>query len=111
MSCYQGFPQSVPMVLSHNQNEGSMYKVYLKIYNKQGLSEVDKDSRTTTPSPEAAGAAFRALLKRDDLAGQNVHAVLSLDRKQLMYHRFDRLPGDRDYVDPNAEIKLFHEKE
>ena len=85
-----------------------MYKVYLKIFNRTGHSEVTPESRTTTPSPSAAEAAFRELICREDLIGKKAHAVLSLDNKQLMYHRFDRSPGQRDYVAPDAELRLFH---
>ena len=84
-----------------------IYRVYLKRKTKHG-SEVDPASRTTTPTPEAAEAAYRALLRRDDLAGQPVAAVLSLNNRHLMYHRFDRSPGQVDYVAPDAEITLFH---
>lgn len=87
-----------------------MYKVYLKIFNERGFSEVVENSRTTTPSPLAAEAAFRALISRDDLIGKKAHAVLSLDNRQLMYHRFDRSTGQRDYVAPDAKIRLFHDE-
>ncbi len=87
-----------------------MYKVYLKCHNERGYPEVVKSSRTTTPSPPAAEAAFRELISRADLIGQTAHAVLSLDSRQLMYHRFDRSPGQSDYVAPDAEIKLFHDE-
>lgn len=86
-----------------------MYKVYLKIFNTQGFSEVVKESRTTTSSPLAAEIAFRELICREDLIGKKAHAVLSLNNRQLMYHRFDRCPGQVDYVPPDSEIKLFHD--
>ncbi|MDP1774248.1 MAG: hypothetical protein Q8L15_18425 [Methylobacter sp.] len=85
-----------------------MYKIYIKTKTEHG-SEVDTTTRTTTPSPAAAEAAFRELLNRDDLRDQCAAAVLSLDNRQLMYHRFDRSPGHADYVSPNDEIKLFHD--
>jgi hypothetical protein len=85
-----------------------MYKVYLKIYNHLGKSEVLTDTRTTTPSPAAAEAAFRELINRADLIGSQTHAVLSLNNRHLMYHRFDRQPGETDYVAPDAKINLFH---
>lgn len=87
-----------------------MYKVYLKIFNERGFSEVITNSRTTTPSPKAAELAFRDLISRVDLIGKKAHAVLSLDNKQLMYHPFDRSPGQADYVAPDDEIKLYHDK-
>ena len=85
-----------------------MYKVYLKIFNSRGHSFVLPETRTTTPTPHAAEAAFRALISRTDLVGQKAHAVLSLNNRHLMYHRFDRSPGQVDYVAPDAEITLFH---
>jgi hypothetical protein len=85
-----------------------MYKIYLKRKTPRG-SEVDAATRTTTPSPAAAEAAFRELINRNDLAGQCAAAVLSLNNRQLMYHRFDRSPGYADFVGPDDEIKLFHD--
>lgn len=84
-----------------------MYKIYLKRKTQHG-SEVYTTDRTTTPSPAAAEAAFRELISRTDLNGQCVAAVLSLDNRQLMYHRFDRSTGYADFVGPDDEIKLFH---
>ncbi len=88
-----------------------MYRVYLKIFNDLGYSEVQAESKTTTASPIVAEAAFRELISRRDLAGRKAHAVMSLNSRQLNYHRFDREPGDRDYVGPDDEIRLFHEME
>lgn len=87
-----------------------MYKVYLKVFNDLGFSEVVNNSRTTTPSSQAAEAAFRELICREDLTGKKAHAVLSLNGRQLMYHRFDKSPGQKDYVAPDAEIRLFHDE-
>lgn len=84
-----------------------MYKIYLKRKTRHG-SEVDSASRTTTPSPQAAEAAYRGLISRTEFAGQPVAAVLSLNNRHLMYHRFDRGPGDADYVASEDEIKLHH---
>ena len=86
----------------------TLYRVYLKRKTSHG-SEVDPASRTTTPSPAAAEAAYRELLARTDFSGQPVAAVLSLNSRHLMYHRFDRGPGDADYVAPDAEIQLYHD--
>ncbi len=85
-----------------------MYKIYLKRKTQYG-SEVDVLTRTNTPSPAAAKAAFCELIARDDLQGQCAAAVLSLNNRQLMYHRFDRSPGHADYVGPDDEIKLSHD--
>lgn len=86
----------------------NVYKIYLKRKTEYG-SEVDPKLRTTTPSPAAAEAAFRELICREDLRDQCVAAVLSLNNKQLMYHRFDRSPGFADYVSPDDEIRLYHD--
>ena len=86
-----------------------MYKVYLKIYNKTGHSEVQPDTRTTTQSAAAAVAAFRELIARRDLVGRRAHAVLSLNNRQLAYHRFDRSTGDCDVIGPGDEIRLAHD--
>ena len=85
-----------------------MYKIYLKRKTQHG-SEVDPASRTNTPSPAAAEAAFRELLGRTEFAGQAVAAVLSLNNRHLMYHRFDRGPGQADYVAVDDEIILHHD--
>ena len=62
--------------------------------------------KTTTSSPAAAEAAYRELLQRTEFAGQDVAAVLSRDNRHLYYHRFDRGPGDDDYVAPDAKLDL-----
>lgn len=83
-----------------------MYRIYLKRKTPSGTEVFDK---TTTPSQAAAEAAFRDLIRRTEFEGQKVAAVLSLDNRHLMYHRFDREPGNTDYVDPSGVIKLHHE--
>jgi len=85
-----------------------MYRVYLKHKTQRG-SEVDVASRTNTPSPAAAEVAYRELISRTDLIGQPCAAVLSLNRRPLMYHRFDVGPGDADFVGPDDEILLSHD--
>lgn len=62
--------------------------------------------KTTTPSAAVAAAAYRELLTRTEFAGQDVAAVLSRDNRHLYYHRFDRGPGDDDYVAPDAPLDL-----
>lgn len=86
-----------------------MYKIYLKRKTQHG-SEVDPESRTTTPSPSAAETAFRELISRNDLRGQCAAAMLSLNNRQLMYHRFDHQPGMSDYVGPDDRIRLYHDQ-
>lgn len=80
-----------------------VYRVYLKRKTKRGSEVFDK---TITASPAAAEAAFRELRARSEFQGQNVAVVLSRDNKHLYYHRFDRGPGDDDYVAPDAPLDL-----
>lgn len=80
-----------------------MYKISLK------SSTAKLASRTITPLPSVAEEEFRKLISREDLIGAKAMAVLSLNNKQLMCHRFDRFAGSKDYVAPDAEIRLFHD--
>lgn len=80
-----------------------VFRVYLKRKTKRGSEVFDK---TTTASAAAAEAAYRELLARREFAGQDVAAVLSRDNRHLYYHRFDRGPGDDDYVAPDAPLDL-----
>lgn len=84
-----------------------MYRMY-RIYLKWPESRVS--NKTVTPSPPIAEAAFRELLRRQDLIGKKCAAVLSLNNRQLEYCRFD-YPADyqNGLKKPDAEIKLFHE--
>lgn len=79
------------------------FRVYLKRRTKRGSEVFD---RTTTASAAAAEAAYRELLGRTEFAGEEVAAVLSRDNRHLYYHRFDRAPGDEDYVALDAPLRL-----
>lgn len=79
-----------------------MYKVYLKTFNERGFSEVESATRTTTASMHVAATAFKEILDRKRLWGKKAHAVLSCNNKQVLYHRFDRSPGERDYVEADS---------
>ena len=46
-------------------------------------------NKTTTESRTIAEAAYRELLERTDLVGQQVDAALTEDGKQIAYHRFE----------------------
>ena len=81
-----------------------VFRVYLKRRTARGRSEVFE--KTSTPSAAVAEAAYRELLQRTEFAGQNVAAVLSRDNRHLYYHRFDRGPGQPDYVAPDAPLDL-----
>lgn len=74
------------------------YRIYLR-WPGQRVSD-----KTVTASPAVAEQAFRELLGRRDLLGQDVAAVLSLDNRQLEYVRFDK-----DLKGPDDPIKLSHE--
>lgn len=80
-----------------------VFRVYLKRKTSRGSEVFEK---TTTPSAAVAEAAYRELLARAEFAGQNVAAVLSRDNRHLYYHRFDRGPGQPDYVAPDAPLDL-----
>jgi hypothetical protein len=68
-----------------------MFRVYLRTYDQQVME------KTNTNSQKAALEAFAELVGRTELDGQKLAAVLSYDRRQLAFHRFDRGPGDADY--------------
>lgn len=70
-----------------------MYRVYLRTFG----GNVPPETKTITPDPQAAAAAFTALVQRSDLDGQKLAAALTQDNRQLAFHRFDRAPGDSDY--------------
>lgn len=73
-----------------------MYRIYLR-WPDQRVSD-----KTTTTSARVAEAAFRELLRRDDLQGQRAAVVLSLDNRQLEYVRLDQP------VDPDMPVRLSH---
>ena len=68
-----------------------MFRIYLRDY-EQRVSE-----KTNTGNPQAALAAFAALVSRSELDGQKLAAVMTHNSRQLAFHRFDRLPGDSHY--------------
>lgn len=73
-----------------------MYRIYVR-WPEQRVSD-----KTATPSPAVAEAAFRELLRRDDLQGQRAAVVLSLDNRQLECVRLDQP------VDPDMPVRLSH---
>lgn len=76
-----------------------MYKIYV-IKQRKGGSEVLPESRTSTPSREAAIAAF----KDAQAKGYTPDHVLLLthDGEKLAVHRYGTLPGDPDYADADT---------
>lgn len=78
-----------------------MYRIYLRSHaaDEQGriLERVEP-----TDNPIVAEAAYRRLLSRDDLIGEPVAAVLSLDNVSIYFSRFDREPR----IHPDAPLNL-----
>jgi hypothetical protein len=82
-----------------------MYKVYTLRKTRSG-TEVDKESRTSTPSAAAAAAAFWDLRNNPDLAGQPLLLLMTKDKKQLNAHWFNRQEGDEQFITDHAELRL-----
>jgi hypothetical protein len=79
-----------------------VYKVYVIKQRKSGGSEVLAETRTQTPSFDAASAAFWALHGADY---DNNHLLLmTKNNKQLNAYRYGSQPGERDYLSPGAEL-------
>lgn len=69
------------------------YRVYRRFHNQS----VDPTTKTITNNPEAAEAAFRALMKNTRFWATASAAVISLDNRNLEFRRFDRIiPIDED---------------
>lgn len=72
-----------------------MYRVYV-IRQQQGGSKVLTDTRTATPSLEAADAAFWGLYAQ---SFDPAHLLLmTCDGKQHRAYRYGSRPGDPDYL-------------
>lgn len=65
-----------------------MFRVYLRDHQQQ-VSE-----KTNTGDPEAAVAAFTALVNRSDLDGQRMMAVITKNGSPVAYHKFNTSPED-----------------
>jgi len=76
------------------------YKVDIRWPATQTLEE-----RTVTVSAAAAEVAFRELLSRADLVGQDCAARLMLDRRQLHYSEFNK-PLGAGRLAPDAPLNL-----
>lgn len=84
-----------------------MWRVYLRRHDGGEVTE-----KTVTTDMAAAEVAYRALLSRDDLAGEAVAAVLSLAAdprkgggKSIYFSRFDR-PFGGGRIHPDAPLDL-----
>lgn len=60
------------------------YRVYLRDASQRVTD------KTVTGSPDAALAAFRALVERADLDGQRLLAVLNRDGRPVAHHDFSK---------------------
>ena len=79
-----------------------MYKIYLK-YFKEGAFR-GRTTRKYTHSPIEAEEIFMEIISREELIGRKAVAVLSFNNRQLVYHRFDRSPGQKHFVSLEEEI-------
>lgn len=82
-----------------------MYKVYLLKRTRSG-AEVIKESRTETPSPTAAGAAFWELRNNAAYAGQAVLLLMTKNKEKLNVHRFDGHEGEDQYIKLGEELRF-----
>lgn len=65
-----------------------MFRIYLRDY-EQRVSE-----KTNTGDPQAAIAAFSALVNRTDLDGQKVMAVITKNGSPIAHHKFNAREDD-----------------
>lgn len=79
-----------------------MYRVYV-IRQRKGGSEVLRDTRTQTPSFNAAAAAFWALYDGD--YDSNHLLLMSHGNRQINAYRYGSRPGERDYLAPGEDLK------
>lgn len=82
-----------------------MYKVYLLKKTRSG-TEVVKESRTNTPSPAAAAAAFWELRNQPELQGQPILLLMTKNGEKLNRHWFNRQMGDDQYVPTGTELRV-----
>lgn len=77
-----------------------MYRIYLRYPATQTVS-----NKTDTHDPIVAQMAFKRLLARTDLLGQNVAASMTLNGKNLMY-----VPFNAGQIDCDMPIRLHHDQ-
>lgn len=72
-----------------------MYRVYVMWQRGKGRSEVQVESRTSTPAPKAALEGWRFLY---DKAFPSDHVLLlTHDHQTIAFHRFGTAPGDPEH--------------
>ena len=59
-----------------------------------------------TSNQDAAIGYFRKLIARRDLRGEKVTAEFRVDGRCRYSHNFMASPGEADYIDPDADLKL-----
>jgi hypothetical protein len=79
-----------------------MFKVYVVRQRQKGGSEVLKDTRTTTPSRDAARAAFWAL-HRESYGPEHL-LLLTHAGKKISVHRYGSSPGDPENTEPGTDL-------
>jgi len=82
-----------------------MYKVYILKRTRSG-SEVIKESRTNTPSAQAAAVAFWDLRNNQNYQGKPWLLLMTRDKEKLNRHWFNREKGDEQFVSDNTELRL-----
>lgn len=68
-----------------------MFRIYLRDQNQQ-VSE-----KTNTGDPQAAIAAFEALVNRTDLDGHRVMVVITKNGSPVAHHKFNAREDDREF--------------
>lgn len=80
---------------------GGVFKVYV-IHQLKRRSEVLQESRTTTPSADAALAGWRHLY--DQPMGSDHVLVLTRNGVRLASHRFGAPPGDPEHTPRDLQM-------
>lgn len=79
----------------------SMYKIYFKKHTDLGSEVFEKK---TTKGFHTASKIFWEYRQRSEFEGQHIDLVVSLNNQHQVYHRFDKLPGDIDFVGLNDDL-------
>jgi hypothetical protein len=82
-----------------------MYKVYILKKTRSG-SEVIKESRTNTPSAQAAAAAFWDLRNNKNYQGKSLLLLMTKNKEKMNRHWFNRHRGDEQFISQGTELRL-----